>query len=1255
MRLCFAYIYIYSLDSLDIYIHLFNGDLYMKEQRYDRAKDETPNEDGDGNGREPPIISPENVTNSQWLSSIKSILSLSSNRGLGLLAVAIGFNILSGVMPVFYFIELANAIQEIANNYNDPQKYYEATRTISIFLIGAGCVYMIVNTISGFLLLSFSRINGNSWRKLYFKSLLEKDPSFYDLNPEAISGSNITTECRCIEEALGDELMMFVNCASLFIGLFITAMIRSIELTLICLVVYLAQYSALNLTNAKSSESTMKSMKMYSLAGLKSEETLENIKTVASLSCQESKIAEYSECVRPLKYSYRKEGIRNGIAWGLNYSIMFAIGGIMFYVATIYIAEKKKTWAQGEITITDFFFVFYCFFMGASTMGIMSSSSKKILKGIAISKKIQKLAVNKAKSCKNIQLGDEPLKIKFKNVEFSYPSKPEIQILRGLSFKMSPDEKVGFVGLTGSGKSTIAQLLLGFYSPSSGSIKINGVKIDDLDIKLLRESIAYVNQEPLLYSKSIRKNIKLGNKDCTDKDIEDAARTAEAMEFIENLPEKMDTFVGHKGSQISGGEKQRIALARAFARKAKLIILDEATSALDIITESKIISNLQSKSLNQSVIVIAQRLRTVKDLDIIHYVKNGEILESGTFDALRQKKQHFYTLLNASEEYPNDDLNSSISEVVETDACIESLSLIRTSQILDTKEVTKASLFPVKYRVFFAIIIISSMVSGAAFPFFGYCLSQILSNLFTMSSSVKEQNFSMMWYIIADSIVFFIIQVVMNYYLGKFFGNYTEKLRNDSFSSIVYYDSAFFDNRSNSPQVLSGILRDESQKVSSLGGPSLSIPLLLLFSQIGGFIASLTQNYILSPIKFGLVLIYLYMINKCGKFINGTGSKVVSDELNNIVSRSLSCFKIMNALNLQHFFYKKYTKELKRSMSRNMKLSFKVAFLLSLKFGGDFITNGAFFYIAAYFVKVGWIPLASVVKVQVILNCSGWVLMIVVSLLPDIHGAISASQTVTKLLSYHSKIDVKSTKGITTPISGLIEFSNVSFTYPSNTNPSLNSCSFLIEPGQSIGIAGSSGSGKSTITMLLLRFYTPSSGFIYIDGQEIESYNIAYIRSKIAWVGQEPVVFQGSILQNLQLGNAEIKREQALDAIEKAQASDIVEIYGLDSDVGVGGSFLSGGQKQRIAIARALARKSSVLILDEATSALDNITEERLRSVLREQMTTVISIAHKLDTIKSSDKIIILEKGHVAQEGTDKELMKKKGLYRTFTKKLSLE
>ena len=295
-----------------------------------------------------------------------------------------------------------------------------------------------------------------------------------------------------------------------------------------------------------------------------------------------------------------------------------------------------------------------------------------------------------------------------------------------------------------------------------------------------------------------------------------------------------------------------------------------------------------------------------------------------------------------------------------------------------------------------------------------------------------------------------------------------------------------------------------------------------------------------------------------------------------------------------------------------------------------------------------------IIQIQQILNCAAWVLIIVAILLPDITAAISASKAVSQLLNYSAQINAKSNDGLKSPLSGSIEFSYVTFSYPSKSLSALKSCSFILEPGQSLGISGKSGSGKSTIAMLLLIFYNPSSGFIYIDGVEIGDYNIAHLRSRIAWVGQEPVLFQGSILQNLQLGNSGLTREKAMEALEKAQASDVIQNYGLETDVGVRGSFMSGGQKQRIAIARALARESDMIILDEATSALDNITEENLRNSIREQHITVIAIAHKIDTISNCDKIIIIDKGSILEEGTHSELMMVSGLYRTLSTKLSL-
>ena len=347
--------------------------------------------------------------------------------------------------------------------------------------------------------------------------------------------------------------------------------------------------------------------------------------------------------------------------------------------------------------------------------------------------------------------------------------------------------------MTGSGKSSIAQLILGFYNHNSGTITINESDIRDIDIKKFRDSIAYVNQEPLLYSNTIKKNIKLGNKNCTEKDIEAAAIVADAMSFIEALPEKMDTFVGNKGSQLSGGEKQRIAIARALIRNPKLIILDEATSALDAITERTIIENISLQFSQISFIVIAQRLKTVKNLDIIHFVQDGEIIESGSFDELCNKNGHFYDLVRVSQQN-NDEENSMISNLTCTKSFTETINTDRDFREVRQKSLIKIQLIPTDYKFLLLIIIVSSTISGGAFPLFGFSFARCLINLFSKDNNVIEQNFEIMWYIIADSVALFIGLVLMNYSLAKLLITYTEKLRKDSFASlfILFFQSVLF-------------------------------------------------------------------------------------------------------------------------------------------------------------------------------------------------------------------------------------------------------------------------------------------------------------------------------------------------------------------------------------------------------------------------------------------------------------------------------
>ena len=243
----------------------------------------------------------------------------------------------------------------------------------------------------------------------------------------------------------------------------------------------------------------------------------------------------------------------------------------------------------------------------------------------------------------NIQLKDCKGKIEFKAMCFKYPQ-AEKQLIEELDLSLPAQKTTALVGESGSGKTTLANMLAGFYRPTRGQILLDDQPLESYSLASLRQQIAYVSQDVVLFNDSVRANIAYGHTDFDDEKIIAAAKAAHAWEFIEKLPNGLDTFIGDKGSSLSGGQRQRLAIARAFLKNAPILILDEATSALDNQSEAMIQNALALLRQNRTVIVIAHRLSTIESADLIVVMKNGQVIEQGTHTQLTQQKGYYQQL-----------------------------------------------------------------------------------------------------------------------------------------------------------------------------------------------------------------------------------------------------------------------------------------------------------------------------------------------------------------------------------------------------------------------------------------------------------------------------------------------------------------------------------------------------------------------------------------------------------------------------------
>ncbi len=321
---------------------------------------------------------------------------------------------------------------------------------------------------------------------------------------------------------------------------------------------------------------------------------------------------------------------------------------IVLFGALCFVIWQAAVMVQaGTIRAGDLFgFVFFGGVIGAA-IGSLGNFYTEILGAIGATERVREILGMDSEV--NTEEKGEPLEItgeiQYNNIEFAYPAREDVQVLKGLSLVVRPGQTVALVGQSGSGKSTIVKLLLRFYDIQGGEILVDGKDITELNITRLRENIAIVPQEVILFGGSIRENIAYGKTGATDEEIIHAAKQANAWEFISAFPESLDTLVGERGVKLSGGQRQRIAIARAILKDPAILLLDEATSSLDAESEKLVQDALDNLMEGRTSIVIAHRLATIREADQIFVMENGRIVEAGTHDELSIKEDGAYSNL----------------------------------------------------------------------------------------------------------------------------------------------------------------------------------------------------------------------------------------------------------------------------------------------------------------------------------------------------------------------------------------------------------------------------------------------------------------------------------------------------------------------------------------------------------------------------------------------------------------------------------
>jgi ATP-binding cassette subfamily C protein CydCD len=880
-------------------------------------------------------------------------------------------------------------------------------------------------------------------------------------------------------------------------------------------------------------------------------------------------------------------------------------------------------------------------------------------------------------------------RIQLDNVSFTYGRQESV--LDGISFDIKPGQKVALVGPSGAGKSTIAALMMRFIDPTGGDIRIEGRELTTINPVVWRENIAWVSQNPYLFSGTVRGNIRLARPNANMEEVIQAAHQANAHRFIKNLPQGYDTFIGERGRLLSAGEMQRIALARAFLKGAPMLILDEPSANLDPETESSLQEAMERLWVNRSVLIIAHRLNTTIRVDKIVVLDKGRLVERGTHTELIQKGGLYQRMISApSGTYPQQGQGAAVSSV-------HSLSFSPASLNRDTPD-WFSSITPdsKEYMPQYAQSIHFMGYEGPGqerepavksiyrllkliWPYKSQVALSVLLGFITILSGIGLISTSA--YLISAAALQPSIAELQVAIVGvRFFGisrglfRYLERLLSHqvTFRLLARLRAWFYERLEPlAPARLSAyhsgdllaLIQNDIESLQNFYIRVLAPPLVaLLVSLVMGFFMlqfdrTLTATFMIFLMLVAVGLpIFIHLLSR------GPGHRLIDRHrvLNVLLVESIQGMAdILAAGQEGHRLRQVSIRGRELGVAQN-----QIAWISGTQSGLSFLLAN----LCMWLVLVLAIPLVDQGQMDglylAVVALAALTSFEAVFPLPQaaqyLQRNLTSAERLYNVVNVQPEVREPSVHDIL-PDDLSIEVEQLNFHYPPTVRtlstlhpygeqlPALDDITFNLPQAKTLAVVGFSGAGKSTLVDLLLRFWEYDQGRISLGGGDLRQFNSDDIRSKFGVVAQDGYLFNATVRENLLIAQPEASEADMIESARKAQIHSFILSLpqGYDTYIGERGYLLSGGQRQRLLIARTLLKDAPLLILDEATANLDWITEREVMGRIKDLKRggTQVIVTHRLVGLEDVDEILVLKQGRIIERGRHETLLESGGYY----------